>query len=72
MPNWVSDKTLKLREERDKAKKRYLLVRTLLARQTQRRLNASLNESYKCELTSIQQQMEDIQEADRNGDFKTT
>ena len=73
MPSWVSDRTLKLREERDKAKKRYLLVRTRHARQTWRRLNTSLNESYKYdELASIQQQMEDLQEADRKGDFNTT
>ena len=42
LPSWVSDRTLKLREERDKAKKRYLLVRTRHARQTLRRLNTSL------------------------------
>ena len=73
MPSWVSDRTLKLREERDKAKKRYLLLRTLYSRQTWRRLNTSLNEHYKYdELASIQQQMEDLQEADKKGDFNTT
>ena len=73
MPSWVSDRKLKLREERVKAKKRHLLVRTWHARQTWRRLNTSLNESYKYdEPAPIQQQMEDLQEADRKGDFNTT
>ena len=72
MPSWVSERMLKLREETDKAKKRYLLVRTRHARQTWRRLNTRLNESYKYDkLASIQRQMEDLQKVDRKGDFNT-
>ena len=73
MPSWVSDKTLMLREERDKAKKKYLLLRTRKSREAWRKLNTSLNESYRAdELASIQQQMEDLQKADQKGDYNTT
>ena len=73
MPSWVSDKTLRLRKERDEAKKRYLLVRTRKSRDNWRKLNTSLNESYRCdELNSLQQQMEELQEADQKGHYNTT
>jgi len=73
LPSWVSNKTLKLRQERDEAKKRYLLIRTRHSKQTWRRLNTSLNESYRAdELASLQKQMEDLQVADEKGEYNTT
>ena len=73
MPSWVTDDTQRLREERDRAKKRYLLLRTRQTRETWRKLNNNLNESYRCdELAFIQEQMEDLQEADQRGDYNTT
>ncbi|XP_072036972.1 craniofacial development protein 2-like [Amphiura filiformis] len=73
MPSWVTDKTLKLRSERDAAKKRYLLVRTHHAREVWRKLNTQLNESYRAdELASIHRQMEDLQVANENGNYNTT
>ena len=69
----VRDKTLRLREERDEAKKRYLHVKTRKSREIWRKLNTSLNESYRYyELASIQQQMKDLQEADQKGHYNTT
>ena len=73
MPSWVTDKTLKLRMERDKAKKRYLVVRTRQSRETWRKLNTSLNEFYKAdELSKLQNQMEDLKVADEKGEYSTT
>ena len=73
LPSWVSNTTLKLRQERDEAKKRYLLIRTRHSKQTWRRLNTSLNESYRAdELASLQKQMEDLQVADEKGEYNTT
>ncbi|XP_072017149.1 uncharacterized protein [Amphiura filiformis] len=73
MPSWVTDKTLKLRSERDAAKKTYLLVRTHHAREVWRKLNTQLNESYRAdELASIHRQMEDLQVANENGNYNTT
>ncbi len=73
MPRWVSDKTVKLREDRDAAKKRFLLIRTRHARETWRKLNTDLNESYRAdELALLQNQMDELQEADNRGDYNTT
>ncbi|XP_072041209.1 craniofacial development protein 2-like [Amphiura filiformis] len=67
MPSWVTDKTLKLRSERDAAKKTYLLVRNRHAREV---LNT---QSYRAdELASIHRQMEDLQVANENGNYNTT
>ncbi len=73
MPSWVTDETLKLRSERDKAKKRYLLIRTRHAKETWRRLNTTLNESYRAdELAALDRQMEDLRVADEKGNYSTT
>ena len=73
MPSWVTDQTLRLREERDRAKKKYLLAKTRKSREIWRKLNTSLNESYRSdELASIQKQMQDLQEADQKGNHNTT
>ena len=49
--SWVTDESLRLREERDK---KYLLAKTRKSREIWRKLNTSLNESYKSdELASI-------------------
>ncbi|XP_078586049.1 uncharacterized protein LOC144867902 [Branchiostoma floridae x Branchiostoma japonicum] len=39
MPSWVSAKTLELRDQRDKAKKRFLLAKTRQSKETWRRTN---------------------------------
>ncbi|KAI8514995.1 hypothetical protein Bbelb_075860 [Branchiostoma belcheri] len=72
-PSWVSERTLKLREERNQAKKRYLLAKTRQAREAWRKLNDSLNNSYRSdELDFLNQQLENLQEADKKGDYNTT
>ena len=60
MPNLVSNETLRLRDERDQAKKEYELATTRKSREILRKLNTNLNESCRCdELSSIQKQMVD-------------
>ncbi|XP_078617621.1 uncharacterized protein LOC144885572 [Branchiostoma floridae x Branchiostoma japonicum] len=73
MPSWVSAKTLELRDQRDKAKKRFLLAKTRQSKETWRQLNTSLNESYKRdEVAFTEQQIEDLEEADKKGDHLST
>lgn len=47
LPSWVSDKTIHLKKERDKVKKQFAQSKTLQSRERCRKLNASLNDSYK-------------------------
>ena len=73
MPSWVSDETLRLREERDRAKKKYLLAKTKKSRVIWRKLKTSPNQSYRRdELASIQKHTEDLQDADQKGNHNTT
>jgi len=73
LPGWVSDKTIKLKTERDAAKKRYLVSKSRQSRERWRRLNSSLNDSYRLdESTMITKQMEDLSLADLIGDYSTT
>ena len=73
MPSWVTDKTLQLKEERDKAKKRFLIDKTRHSRDAWRTLNTSLNESYRAdELSKLNKQLEDLKVADQKGEYNTT
>lgn len=47
LPSWVSDKTIHLKKERDKVKKQFAQSKTPQSRERCRKLNASLNDSYK-------------------------
>ena len=62
MPSWVSDRTKQLRTERDVAKRKYLLSKSKQSREIWRKLNSSLNESYKAdEMARLNKQMEELQ-----------
>ena len=47
LPSWVSDATIRLKLERDEAKKRYSISKSRQSRERWRNLNTSLNNSYK-------------------------
>ena len=73
MPSWVSVRTKQLRTERDVAKRKYLLSKSKQSREIWRKLNSSLNESYKAdEMARLNKQMEELQLADSKGDYSTT
>ena len=73
MPSWVSDRTKQLRTERDVAKRKYLLSKSKPSREIWRKLNSSLNESYKAdEMARLNKQMEELKLADSKGDYSTT
>ena len=73
LPSWVTEETLRLKEERDKAKKRFLLDRTHHSRDIWRKLNTNLNESYKeDQQAKLNKQMEDLKVADEKGEYNTT
>ena len=73
LPNWVTDKTTKLKLERDEAKKRYIVSKSKQSRACWRRLNSELNESYKLdEAAMLNKQIEDLKLADTKGDYTTT
>ena len=72
MPSCVSDRTKQLRTERDVAKRKYLLSKSKQSREIWRKLNSSLNESYKPdEMARLNKQMEELQLADSKGDYST-
>ena len=73
MPSWVSDRTKQLRTERNVAKRKYLLSKSKPSREIWRKLNSSLNESYKAdEMARLNKQMEELKLADSQGDYSTT
>ena len=73
MPTWVTDKTIHLKSERDTAKRRYLVSKSRQSRDRWKKLNTSLNESYKADESSmLTKQMEDLHLADQKGDYSTT
>ena len=73
MPSWVSDRTKQLRTERDVAKRKYLLSKSNPSREIGRKLNSSLNESYKADIMArVNKQMEEFKLADSKDDFSTT
>lgn len=73
LPTWVSDRTIHLKKERDKAKKQFALSKTLQSRKRWRKLNASLNVSYKAdEATTLNRQMDDLKLADETGNYTAT
>ena len=73
LPSWVTDKTTKLKLERDEAKKRYIVSKSKQSRACWRRLNSELNESYKLdEAAMLNKQIEDLKLADTKGDYTTT
>ena len=73
MPNWVTNKTIQLKSERDEAKRRFLVSKSRQSRERWRKLNSSLNASYKSdEATMLNKQLEDLRLADSKGDYTTT
>ena len=73
LPSWVSDKTIRLKTERDEAKRKYIVSKSPQSRERWRKLNASLNDSYKVdEAVALNKQMEDLQMADETGNYSTT
>ena len=60
MSSWVPDRTKQLRTERDVPKRTYLFSKSKHSRETWRKLNSTLNESYKADETAkLNKQMED-------------
>ena len=73
LPSWVSDKTIRLKTERDEAKRKYIVSKSPQSRERWRKLNASLNDSYKVdEAVALNKQMEDLRMADETGNYSTT
>ena len=73
MPSWVSDRIKQLRTERDVAKRKCLLSKSKQSREIWRKLDSSLNESYKAdEIARLNKQMEELQLADSKGDYSPT
>ena len=73
LPSWVTDKTIQLKKERDEAKRRYLVSKSKQSRESWRKLNTSLNESFKAdEMTMLNKQIDDLHLADLKGDYSTT
>ncbi len=73
LPTWVSDKTVKLKLERDKAKKKFSVSKSPKSRELWRKLNCDLNESYKAdEAAALKKQMEDLKSADETGNYTAT
>lgn len=73
LPSWVSDRTIRLKLERDQAKKQYSTSKSRQSRDRWRNLNNSLNDSYKAdELATLNKQMEDLKLADETGNYTTT
>ena len=73
LPSWVSDETIRLKTERDEAKKKYIVSKSPQSRERWRKLNASLNNSYKVdEAAALNKQMEELQMADETGNYTTT
>ena len=69
MPSWVSAETIKLKEDRDKAKKRYLKSRSGKSRKRWKKLNNDLNKSYQNDETEVlNTQLEELKTADENRD----
>ena len=73
LPNWVTNKTIQLKSERDEAKRRFLVSKSRQSRERWRKLNSSLNASYKSdEATMLNKQVVDLRLADSKGDYTTT
>ena len=73
MPSWVSDKTIKLREGRDKAKRVFLQSQTTRTKVAWRKLNSSLNLSYERDRTeALHRQIDELCTAEEKGDYSTT
>ena len=73
LPSWVSEKTINFKIERDKAKKNFTLSKSPQSRERWRKLNASLNDSYKTdEAAALNKQMEELRSADAKGNYTTT
>ena len=73
LPSWVSDKTIRLKTERDEANRKYIVSKSPQSRERWRKLNASLNDSYKVdEAVALNKQMEDLRMADETGNYSTT
>ena len=73
LPGWVSQKTAKLKIERDEAKKKFAISKSPQARERWRKLNAALNDSYKVdEAAQLNKQMEELRIADETGNYTTT
>jgi len=73
LPSWVSGDTIRLKSERDEAKKRYLLSKSKQTKEKWKRLNNALNESYKAdEFQALNDNMEKLRVADETGNHVST
>ena len=73
LPSWVSQETVCLKTERDEVKKKYTVSKSPQSRERWRKLNASLNDSYKAdEAAWLNNQMEELRLADETGNYTTT
>ena len=68
----MTNKTIQLKSERDEAKRRFLVSKSRRSRERWRKVNSSLNASYKSdEATVLNKQMEDLRMADSKGEYTT-
>ena len=73
MPSWVSDETVKLKEDSDAAKRVFLQSKARRRKVAWRKLNSSLNLSYKRDRTeALHRQMYELCTAEEKGDYSTT
>ncbi|CAH1257298.1 Hypp1810 [Branchiostoma lanceolatum] len=70
---WVSAETIKLKADRDQAKRRFLVSGTRKSKETWRSLNSALNEAYKSDrLRALNSQIDDLVTADQKREYSTT
>ena len=61
MPSFVTDKTIKLKLERDGGKRRYMISKSKQSQERWWRLNSSLKDSYKADETAmLKKEIEDL------------
>ena len=68
MPNWVTNKTIKLKSETDEAKQRFLVFKSWQSRERWQKLNSSYTSD---EATMLNKQMENLRLADSKGEHTT-
>ena len=72
-PSWVSNETIKLKEDRAKAKRVFLQSQTTRTKVAWRILNSSLNLSFERDRTeALHRQIDELFTAEEKGDYSTT
>ena len=73
LPNWVSPRTIELRERRDIAKQKYTMFKTTALKNSWRALAAEVSKSYEKDHSEIlERQLSDLLDTESHGDINTT